>query len=101
MYQMICEGCRWHHIATSENAVVEAWHDHALPGWRDLPILPAKISTQKQARVLAWLEDTYPPEWVRPGVPIRTHRSQHGTRHVPGRSPLGGYDLTAVVEAAR
>lgn len=34
--------------------------------------------------------------WQRPGVPVRTHRQSHGTRHVPGRSPLGGYDLAVI-----
>ena len=98
LYQANCAVCRWHLIADSENAAVEAWHDHAMPGWRGLPIVPRKLadrldSTQKTAALLAWVEDHYPAEWLFDGAPIRTARSPYGDRHVSGRSPLGGYDL--------
>lgn len=39
-YQAICEPCGWNSIEGSENAAVESWHDHALLGWRQLPIVP-------------------------------------------------------------
>lgn len=71
---------------------MEAWHDHAMPGWRDLPVRPSGL---KAAALEAWL-DAYPSGWKRPGAPIRTVRDPHGTRHVPGRSPWGGYDLAAI-----
>lgn len=29
-----------------------------------------------------------------PGAPIITERRPYGTRHVPSRSPWGGYDLS-------
>ena len=38
MSQAICTSCRWHHIDPDESAAVEAWHDHAMPGWRSLPV---------------------------------------------------------------
>ena len=97
MYQSICEPCGWHSIHDDENAAVEAWHDHALPGWRTLPVLPAKFARaetrQQKAAALVWIEANYPAEWLIPGAPVRTQREPYGTRHVSGRSPLGGYDL--------
>ncbi|WP_404442901.1 hypothetical protein LG315_08505 [Microbacterium marinum] len=33
-----------------------------------------------------------------PGAPILTERGPYGTRHVPGYSPFGGYDLSAPQE---
>lgn len=97
--QGICPACRWHMIDRSEGAIVEAWHDHAMPGWRELPVLPGKLarfdSPKRIAAVAAWIAENYPPAWQRLGVPILTERGPYGTRHVPGRSPLGGYDLSA------
>lgn len=99
MYQAICPSCSWHHIGT-ENNTVEAWHDHALPGWRELPVLPATLAglrdTPKGApRIRAWIEEHYPDGFAVDGAPILTDRGHGGSRHVPGRSPLGGYDLAA------
>lgn len=95
--QGVCGPCRWHSIDRSEQRIVEAWHDHAMPGWRDLPVMPDELarfdSPKHTAAAAAWIAETYPERWQRPGVPIRTTRAQHATRHVPGRSPLGGYDM--------
>lgn len=74
-----------------------------MPGWRDLPVMPRSLSerlstpTKQSTRaVQAWIEDNYPTEWQVPGAPVRTIRAAPmGTRHVAGRSPLDGYDLTA------
>jgi len=90
-YRGICAPCGWHAIS-DENGVVEAWHDHAMPGWRDLPVRPAGLTPAAEK---VWLE-AYPGDWQAPGAPIRTPRSTGGTRHVPGRSPWGGYDLAAI-----
>ncbi|MGO2112783.1 MAG: DUF6349 family protein, partial [Pseudoclavibacter sp.] len=52
-YQAVCPGCAWHVITERENDAVEAWHDHALPGWRSLPIMPrpaAAATDEKKAR---------------------------------------------------
>lgn len=99
MSQAICAPCEWHHISPDESAVVEAWHDHAIPGWRNLPVVPleiAKIGQSKKAaeRLQTWIEDHYPAVWQQPGHPIITERERFGTRHVPGSSPWKGYDLS-------
>lgn len=93
MSQAICGPCGWHVIARNENLVVVAWHDHATPGWRDLPVCPAGLKAEP---LEVWLAN-YPAEWQRPGAPIRTERTV-GSRHVPGRSPWGGYDIAATTE---
>lgn len=98
MYLAICEPHGWHAIADSENGAVEGWHDHAFPGWRGLPIVPArlrdaeKIGTSKAAK--KWIAEHYPKSMQVDGAPVITERRPYGTRHVPGRSPWGGYDLS-------
>lgn len=96
----VCPGCAWHVVTDTENEAVEAWHDHAMPGWRSLPVMPQLTSDrtdEKKARAAAakWCATNYPAEWQRPGSPIRTDRGPHQGRHVEGRSPFGGYDLAA------
>ncbi len=81
--------------AADENDVVEAWHDHAMPGWRSLPILPESLRLKQQTgetsqRGQAWL-DRYPEAWQFEGAPIRTERPERATRHIAGRSPWGGF----------
>ena len=40
----------------------------------------------------------YPPGWLEAGGPIRTVRdSPRSGRHVPARTPYGGYDLAVIV----
>lgn len=100
MYQAICPRCSWHAIDENESRAVEAWHDHALPGWRSLPIVPQKLrehSGEQRAlqRFTAWIEEHYPPEWQRLGYPILTERPHYGTRAVEGASPWKGYDISA------
>mgnify|MGYP001434175106 FL=1 len=99
LYQANCPDCRWHHIG-SENDVVLAWHDHAWPGWRDLPVLPAKLRGQMGTRQMtpklaAWLDANYPPEFRVDGAPIVTDRGGVAGRCVPGYSPFGGFDISA------
>ncbi|MDJ1370265.1 DUF6349 family protein [Gulosibacter molinativorax] len=94
----ICAPCRWH-LDGNEATIVEAWHDHAWPGWRTLPVIPASIAkTDDQNRPTkkyrAWIDEHYPAEWQLPGAPIITERQPYGTRHVPGRSPWQGFDLS-------
>jgi uncharacterized protein DUF6349 len=101
LYQANCPRCRWHQIDPSCSSVIAAWHDHAMPGWRALPTMPADLTKQGEAprqasqRRLAWIQDTYPAEWQISGAPVLTARTGHATRPVAGRSPLGGYDLAA------
>lgn len=99
MHQIICAPCQWRAISHNENTVVEAWHDHALEGWRELPVIPRKLAEHdhernKLAKLNSWLEEHYPTEWRKVGYPVITERHGIGTRHVPGRSPFGGYDLS-------
>ena len=96
--KVVCAGCNWHHIGGDETQAVEAWHDHAFPGWRELPVFPAKLRGSMGSRELTpkredWLEAHYPADFRTPLAPILTDRGQYGTRHVPGYSPLGGFDL--------
>lgn len=100
MSQAICTSCRWHHIDPDESAAVEAWHDHAMPGWRSLPVMPNKIRVTRHGphgtkKIAEWVQAHYPPHWLIDGAPILTERNPEGTRAVPGYSPLGGYDITA------
>jgi len=110
LYQANCEECRWHTIG-SERAVVEAWHDHAWPGWRDLPVVPFELCDRTggmdparaldkkgAAKARAWVIEHYPAEWQVSGAPVRTEREPVGSRHVPGYSPWGGFDMGVVRE---
>lgn len=100
MTQLICETCEWHTIGRSWNDMVEEWHDHALPGWRNLPAVPHTIVKNRDTkkggqRFQEWIEEHYPHEWQQDGYPIITERTDTQIRHVPARSPWGGYDLSA------
>ncbi|MCA0378334.1 MAG: hypothetical protein LCH36_02685 [Actinobacteria bacterium] len=100
LYMAVCEPCEWHDVSDSENDVVEAWHDHAIPGWRELPVIPAQIRVSNESGRLTplaqkWVTAHYPAEMQVPGVPIITERQRYATRHVEGRSPWGGYDLSS------
>lgn len=99
LHQVICSRCEWHHITAGEGDAIAAWHDHAFPGWRDLPTLPEKLrgrmgGTTMTGKLRDWLEDNYPPEFLVDGAPIITDRGGVATRAVPGYSPLGGYDIS-------
>ncbi|OJX65520.1 MAG: hypothetical protein BGO95_10690 [Micrococcales bacterium 73-13] len=98
LYRAICEPCRWQ-ATDSEQHVIELWHDHSWPGWRDLPVVPARIVRWDEAgrpspKLTAWVEEHQPLAWQVPGAPILTERPHVGTRHVPRRSPWGGFDLS-------
>ena len=98
IYQAICEPDGWHVIAGDENTAVEGWHDHAFPGWRELPIVPARLRSVDQPGLSKaakkWIAEHYPPSMQVVGAPVITERSNGGTRHVPGRSPWAGYDIS-------
>ena len=97
--KIVCEPCAWQSDAGGESDAVEAWHDHAVPGWRDLPVVPRQIRVRTDKGLskvaLRWIEQRYPQHMQTPGAPIITERQQFGTRHVPAYSPWGGYDLSA------
>lgn len=89
---IICERCQWHTVGTEDQAVA-GWHDHAWPGWRNLPVQAGGLSDKRR-------KAEQPAEWHVPGAPIITRRSGIGTRSVPGRSPWKGYDLSHTILAA-
>ena len=99
MYLAVCEPCGWHDINDTENAVGEAWHDHAVPGWRKHPGVPAQVRVRDEKGLTkfakTWIAEHYPKHMQVPGAPIITERANAGTRHVGGYSPWGGYDLSS------
>lgn len=91
-----CEPCAWASPIVGTNAeAIAAWHDHAWPGWRDLPVLDTSgpFGSKAAARWAEKVEAIYPSTWARPGAPVVSRRDAQGTRDVPGRSPWGGFDL--------
>jgi len=94
--QTICETCSWHFIGTW-NQSVEALHDHAWPGWRDLPRLGQVRTGVDRKKQLAHLiaQVDYPTAWMVPGAPVLTARESGATRHVPDYSPWRGFDIAA------
>lgn len=97
MYRGACRHCAWEGPAhTRENAAAENACDHAWPGWRELPLVPrVPDERKKRATWVEYVNQLYPPGWLEHGGPIRTERPRGGTRHVPDRTPFGGYDLAA------
>jgi hypothetical protein len=100
MYRGACRGCGWEgQPHDEENAAAEDACDHAWPGWAELPVVAGvPEERKKRARWVETVTALYPVGWLEDGGPIRTSRSKSASRHVPGRTPFGGYDL-AVVDA--
>lgn len=98
MYRGACRCCDWEgEPRDRENAAAEDACDHAWPGWREVPVVPAV--PEERTKRATWVErvtELYPTGWLEDGGPIRTARTRGGTRHVPGRTPFGGYDLAVV-----
>lgn len=107
-YRGACLGCGWVSASAhllwdhGENRAAEDANDHTHPRWRTLPVvgpLPqGDGSTANERAVAAWRarwEPLLPPGWLQCGGPVRTHRAAHAGRHVPGRAPGGGYDMSA------
>jgi Family of unknown function (DUF6349) len=109
LYLAACRGCEWEgQPRTTWNAAVEDGCDHAWPGWRELPILATSFpdmagdgtaGRRVKAKWADGVTGVYPQGWLEAGGPVRTHRPAGGTRHVPGRTPFGGFDL-GTTEAA-
>lgn len=101
VYRGACLHCGWEgDVRADENTAAEDAHDHAWPGWRDLPIVPRRPENQKaRPRWIEAVTAAYPAGWLESGGPIRTTRSPHGTRHVPNHTGFGGYDLCAAIAA--
>ncbi len=70
-------------------AAVSHAHDHAFPGWRNLPLVrPMPEEGKARAR---WLADVQ-AGWLERGGPVLVDR---GGRSHSGCTPWRGYDLTA------
>lgn len=106
VYRGACLHCVWEgEIRASENEAVEDAHDHAWPGWRDLPTVDRSPGRNPSARgqktLRAWADKVnavYPDGWLESGGPIRTERLG-GMRHVPLATGFGGYDLSVRCES--
>jgi hypothetical protein len=105
LFRGACRGCGWvaPEVREDENPAAEDAVDHAWPGWRELPVvghLPwaegPKALVQKQGVWLRRWGPSFPAGWLEAGGPIRTEREPMGTRHVPGRTPWGGYDMAVM-----
>jgi hypothetical protein len=102
VYRGACRYCTWEGpLHDGENPAAEDAHDHAWPGWRDLPLVPrrpdsASNSKQTSKAIARWVDHVnavYPTGWLESAGPIRTRRDAYGTRHVPDHTGFGGYDL--------
>lgn len=97
-YRGACLGCTWESDDhDTKNAAVESAHDHAFPGWRELPaVLPApKAAAYNEDtwdRWFAKVAPAYPAGWFDQGGPIVVLRSE-ATRHRPRQAPGGGFEL--------
>jgi hypothetical protein len=100
LFRGACRGCDWEgEPGADENPAAEAACDHAWPGWRALPVVERMSEEHKPRARLERVTGRYPPGWVHAGGPIRTHRAGMGPRHVPSRTPFGGYDMAADPDA--
>jgi uncharacterized protein DUF6349 len=103
VYRGACLHRNWEgDVRADENTAAEDAHDHAWPGWRDLPIVPRRPENQKaQPRSIEAVTDAYPAGRLESGGPIRTARGHYGTRHVPNHTGFGGYDLCGAIARER
>ena len=106
VYRAACLHCPWEgEVRDGENDAAEDAHDHAWPGWRELPLVakrPEAGTSKKQTDAMQrWIDavnDVYPDGWLEAGGPIRTARGHYGTRHVPNATGFGGYDLCGHID---
>lgn len=96
-----CLGCGWHGpTCDNENVAVEDALDHALTGWRDLPVVPTppyEGSRQRWAGDVAALYAAFgiDPMWLPgSGAPYRTYRQPFGTRSHYDRA-VSGFNVNA------
>lgn len=100
-YWAECSGCgNTTPLRSCENHAAEDGHDHAYPGWQDMPVVSHRPYEETGNRkTKAWeagIRRAYPPGWLERKGPVREQRTGIGTRHVPEYAPGGGY-LMAVV----
>jgi hypothetical protein len=96
-----CLFCDWEgEIVTAEYQAIEDAHDHAWPGWRELPLvrscpadLGGKKSIEARHRWAVEINSLYPTGWLEQGGPIRTKRLSEHRLHMPNATGFGGYDM--------
>jgi hypothetical protein len=107
-YRGACLGCGWTGGSRADcNLAVEDAHDHTHPEWRDLPIfdMPRRTSEPNKDRIRLQrfereIVRLVPPDWPERCGPVRAWRdSPIASRHVPGYSPWGGYEMAVVRDA--
>lgn len=99
-----CWGCAWRGpVRDRENDATEDAHDHAFPGWRELPAvdpLPSRDNAPEEGRLrdraARQVALIYPAGWAERCGPTISWRSEGASRHVPGRGLFGGYDMGRV-----
>jgi hypothetical protein len=108
VYRGACFGCSWTGgDRDNSNVAVEDAHDHTHPGWRDLPVftMPRRTSEPSKDRVRLQrfakeIVGLVPSDWPERCGPVRAWRdSPIASRHVPGYSPWGGYEMAVVRDA--
>lgn len=93
VYRTVCAPCGWaSDVLAREDEAIWAWHDHAWPGWRELPVVEHVLTARNWVRRV---EDAYPVGWGILGAPMITDRTGRADRSLPGRSPWFGWDLAA------
>lgn len=104
-----CDRCRWQTIGDGTQ-VLKGWLDHAWPGWRDLPLIPAELQppyggalrpkngspnpedVKAGKAAYEWAVEHYPVEWQTPGAPARVGNRRTMVRGVvSGYAPFGGF----------
>lgn len=107
VFRGACRMCAWEgELRASSSEAVEDAHDHAWPGWRNLPTVdrnPGRGSGRREltafTKWVASVTAVYPAGWLESGGPIRTERLG-GMRHVPRATGFDGYDLSVPRGAA-
>ncbi|NJQ04007.1 DUF6349 family protein [Streptomyces lonarensis] len=79
-----------------DNSAIEDAHDHAFPGWRELPpITRARDRRQTQRNLTRWTQLTsqYPLGWVDQGAPILVWSRHRREPHLPPHRGSPRYEL--------
>ncbi|MER7043642.1 DUF6349 family protein [Streptomyces jumonjinensis] len=102
-YRGGCLSCLWEgrpHTGGGSNralnCAVEDAHDHAFPGWRDLPVVPdLKSSGSPYGSQRLWRQtaDLYPADWLDRGAPRLVRARRRGDAHDPPSLSSPRYEL--------
>ena len=114
LHRVQCDDCAW--CATgSEPFTIAAAHDHAAPGWRDLPAVPAEFRPERggplrhekhldrsrveklQVQQAIDFVDAHYPEWAKsrtmPTI-VRDRPDNHSRGGISGHGVYEGFELT-------